>query len=129
MYGRHHTEEEKEHLREMMSGENNPRFGVKLTDETKQKISQSLTGRHLSDEHKKKISEINKGRFKGRPRPEGGGRPPIPILCVETGIVYESINEAVRNVGSSKGVIRECLKNKNKTAAGFHWEKYQPFIS
>lgn len=39
------TEEERIKRRIMFSGEGNPRFGVKLSQETKDKISKSLTGR------------------------------------------------------------------------------------
>lgn len=128
LYGRIHTEEEKQHLREKMTGKNNPRYGIHLTEETKNKISSALKGRHLSEETKQKLSESGKGKFKGRPKPEGAGRPSIPIICIETGVVYESINEAARKNNLQRGNIRACLNGKAKTTGGFHWEKYQPFI-
>lgn len=40
------------------TGEKSVRYGVKLTEETKQKISKTHTGKILSDEHKKKLSEV-----------------------------------------------------------------------
>lgn len=39
------------------TGEQHPKFGKKLSDDTKQKISEKLTGRELSDQHKKNIRD------------------------------------------------------------------------
>ena len=124
MFGSVKSEEEKEHLRQMMIGENNPRYGVVLTKETRKKISESLKGRHLSQEHKDKISKSLKGVFKGRARPEGGGRAPRKILCVETGEEYGSVADAARAKGvpvSNKSNISGAAK-KGKTAYGYHWK-------
>lgn len=124
MYGYVRSEEEKEHLRQMMLGKNNPRYGVTVEEETREKISESLKGRHLSQEHKDKISKSLKGVLKGRARPEGGGRPPRKILCVETGEEYDSVADAARAKGvpiSNKSNISAAAK-KGKTAYGYHWE-------
>lgn len=45
----------------LMGGSPQPGVGTHLSDETKQKISRSLTGRHLSEETRKKLSLANKG--------------------------------------------------------------------
>lgn len=47
----------------------------------------------------------------------------IPVLCVETGIVYPSMTEAERQTGVNNPNISGCCNNKRKTAAGFHWLK------
>lgn len=44
------------------------------------------------------------------------------ILCVETGVVYHSINEAADAVGCSACNISNCLYNRFNTAGGYHWE-------
>ena len=44
-----------------MPGELNPRFGVNLSEELRNKISNSLKGRKHSDESKKKMSDKGKG--------------------------------------------------------------------
>lgn len=46
------------------------------------------------------------------------------ILCVETGEVYSSQQEAARRTGISQSHISAvcCKKPKRKTAGGFHWE-------
>ncbi|MFP3041890.1 GIY-YIG nuclease family protein [Treponema primitia] len=60
--GWHHTEEVKQHLREIFSGENAPNFGRHFGDETRRKISEAKKGTKHTDEAKKKISEAGKGR-------------------------------------------------------------------
>lgn len=46
------------------------------------------------------------------------------VLCVETGIIYESCAEASRKTGLSQGNICNCCNGKkgHKTCGGFHWE-------
>ena len=46
------------------------------------------------------------------------------VRCVETGIVYESCAHAARAVGISRYCINCVLLGKQKTAAGYHWERY-----
>jgi len=44
------------------TGEDHPSWGKKHTEETRQKISEALTGRTLSDEHRRKLSEAHTGK-------------------------------------------------------------------
>ena len=44
------------------------------------------------------------------------------VLCVESGIVYQSQNEASRITGISQTHISGCVTGKRHTAGGFHWE-------
>lgn len=77
MLGRKHSEETKrkiketnlktysnQELREKFQGENNPRYGVDPTPETKEKMRQAKLGKKQSIEHKKKISEALKKAYK-----------------------------------------------------------------
>lgn len=68
-YGRRHTDEEKELMREHMTGENNPNYGKTLSQEQREKISKSTKGKkhwhygqHWSDEVKEKISKAHIGK-------------------------------------------------------------------
>lgn len=45
----------------------------------------------------------------------------IPILCVETNIIYESIREASRQTGISRGGLNAALLKNTSTAHGYHW--------
>ena len=44
-----------------------------------------------------------------------------PILCVETNEIYESIREASRQTGISRGALNSALLKENLTAFGKHW--------
>lgn len=52
------------------------------------------------------------------------GNKPKRVICVETGIIYESTGEASRNTKAKQGAIC-CVANHKKyykTAGGYHWE-------
>ena len=70
-----HSEETKQKLSEINSGENNPNYGKRRSEETRRKISDSnkgkndfrgknnpMYGKHHSEETKRKISEAEKGK-------------------------------------------------------------------
>lgn len=59
--GHKHTEEWKKARSEAMSGENNPFYGKKLSEEHRQNVINSIIGRKHSEETKKKQSEAHKG--------------------------------------------------------------------
>lgn len=46
------------------------------------------------------------------------------VFCVETGIIFPSINEAERITGIAHQNITSCCKGKKKhrTAGGYHWK-------
>ena len=44
------------------------------------------------------------------------------VLCVETGIIYKSINEAERQTGINQSSISKACRGKLKSAGGYHWE-------
>lgn len=46
-----------------------------------------------------------------------------PVLCIETGTVYSSTQEAERQTGIKRPSISNCINGKRKTAGGFHWVK------
>lgn len=48
------------------------------------------------------------------------------IVCVETGVVYENLNEIRDKLGISPACISECVHGRQKTAGGFHWKRYEP---
>lgn len=44
------------------------------------------------------------------------------VLCDETGKIYSSSGEAMRNTGICARNIRSACSGKYKTAGGYHWE-------
>lgn len=45
-----------------------------------------------------------------------------PVICVETGVRYESMKLAAADVGIASSSLSQCLSGRSKTAAGYHWE-------
>lgn len=63
--------------------------------------------------------------YRGRkPRVTTGNNrtPPKPVLCVETGVIYESIKEAARQTGLAKNKISYCCRGIRHKTGGFHWK-------
>ena len=44
------------------------------------------------------------------------------VLCVETGVIYDSIISAAEEYHVSHGAISNVLRGKNETSAGVHWK-------
>lgn len=49
-----------------------------------------------------------------------------PVVCVETGTVFDSVTEAANAVGTSTTSISRVCKKRSSytTAVGFHWEYF-----
>jgi group I intron endonuclease len=45
----------------------------------------------------------------------------IPVMCLETSVIYSSSKEVEKLTGIDSSSIRKCIKGKRKTAGGFHW--------
>lgn len=80
----------------------------KHSDETKEKLRNSHTGKVATEEHKENIRKANLEK-----------RVYSIIKCVETNQVFKSVNEAKRWLG--KGDIQSCIDGRQKTAGGYHW--------
>ena len=55
-------------------------------------------------------------------RKEIGKKTKKPILCVETGIIYDSTLEVERQTKIPHNHISAACKGKLKTVGGFHWQ-------
>ena len=76
-----------------------------MSDIQKQALSNLHVGKHLSEDTKIKISNNNALSKK--------------IMCVETGVVYDSIADASRKCHICN--IGRCISGERKTAGGYHW--------
>ena len=112
MNGLKHAEEWKQEQSKKMSGENNPMYGMSG------KLSPNYGKKH-SEETRKKISEAQKGEnnpMYGKNNPRAR-----QIYCVELDQYFDTVTEAGKYVGCSKGTILNVLTGKGKTAKGMHW--------
>lgn len=105
--------------------------GIKLSKETREKLSAAHKGRKLSEEHKKRLSESHKGAghggfVKGRIvleeiKAKIAKKHFIPIVCVQTGKVFKSSVEASKEMGLCKSAICMTLKGKRKHTRGYNF--------
>lgn len=120
MYGIHlqHSEEWKRNMSERNKGKNNPCYGKKFGPESAEKREYKsklfsaegnpFYGCKHSEETKKKMRENNKKKKK--------------VICVETGIEYESSCEAERQTKIDSSHINKCCNGKAHTAGRYHWK-------
>ncbi len=117
----------REAMSKRFSGEQNPMYGKKLSEEHKNKMlaasravphrvlrgeENPMYGKHLSDAAKAKISAANTGEKNGRAR---------RVLCVETGVIYGSIRDANRETGVRFDSISSSCRGVTQRAGGYHW--------
>ncbi len=84
-----------------------PATEIKSDNEARAKMSAAKIGKPLSDEHKATISASTQTKK--------------PVICVETGVIYESITEAAQSNQIRLQHITRACKNPGRTAGGFHW--------
>lgn len=109
--GRIFGSETRNRMRVARLGENNPNFGKKHSEETKNKIRKKALGRKLSEEVRKRFSDI---------------RPKKAVLQFDKQMnfikEYKSIREAGNTTNTDKGDISKVCSNKQKSAGGFIWK-------
>jgi hypothetical protein len=116
--GYKHTEEHKRWLSLSNSGENNPFFNKKHSDESLFKQSKSKMGIKnpnfgiiFSEEHKEKLA---RSHLKPIEQWTSNGEEYIKT--------YNSISIAAETIGRSPTGISQCLAGKQKTSGGFFWK-------
>lgn len=114
---------------------NNPEFGYNLnsggginreiSEETRQKLTEIARKRAKDPEYKKKISESWKHRVVTEETKQKMSKSITPykrkVLCVEEGIVYDSVADAARAMNIKRSGITTCCKGRTPTICGFHW--------
>lgn len=90
------------------------------TEETKQKMARTRTGRKHSKSWRKNISKALKGKENVNKAAVEAHRK--RVKCVETNAIYSSQVDAEKETGISRKRISACLNGRQKTAGGFQWE-------
>lgn len=81
-----------------------------------------MKGKHHTEETKRKLAEAHIGK----PAPQASiEKHQKKVLCVETGVIYNSITEAAMQNGVTITAISRVLRGEGKTSAGYHWELYE----
>lgn len=117
------------------SGKNHWHYGQHWSEDVKRKLSIAHKGKKMSE--KERARRI--GMFSGEKNPMYGTKMPKghlekmieaskktnckPVICIETGIEYESSAEAQRQTGiCARGISLVCNKDpRYKKAGGYHW--------
>lgn len=101
--------------------------GKTLSEETKLKMSLAKKGRIFSEETKQKMSLVKKGDKHPMYGKTGALNPASKkVICVETGVIYDSMLEASRVLNICFTSISKCCTGKLKTTGGYHWQFYNP---
>lgn len=136
MYGKHHTEETKQKLSESKKGERNPMYGMsgekapsygkKWSEEMRMKFLAAnsgekhfMYGKNHSEETKRKMREFRLGFRQSEETKEkirASRKDKKPVICITTGIIYQSISEASKETGISKQSISQCCNGIYKSA-------------
>lgn len=119
-YGKKHTNEELEKMsvnrKGKCAGENNYWYGKNLSEETKLKISKSKTGKVTSEETKRKQSEAHLGNKNKSAK--------SVLQFSQDGIFLKEWNcimNIKRELGIDNSSVVKCCKGKLKFAGGFIW--------
>lgn len=123
------SEETKIKLSNAMSGEKHPNWGKKLSEETIRKKSEAMKGTRTGSQNtffgkihtkeaKKKMGDANRGRPSAQAK---------KVLLVELNKIFKSLWVAAifcreNGVPTKPQTISKACKDKNKIAAGYHWE-------
>lgn len=88
------------------------RLGVKLSEETKRKMSIARKGQKRSEETKAKMSIASTGRV----MPKGSdSKNSKKVVCLNTGEVFGSMIEASNKTGIIDRMISQCCREKRKS--------------
>ena len=50
------------------------------------------------------------------------------VICLETGEVFDSINDVQRKLGLDQSHISKCCNGKQQTCGGYHWMHYSDYL-
>ena len=123
MLGHKPTKETLEKLSIVRKGRCFRPAGWKMTNEHKEKLRQARIGKepgnkgkNMNEEQRKKISDSRKGHISEKRK---------PILCVETGEIFSSIEHAERDPRFYIGGIGKVLSGRRKHLKGLHFIYYE----
>lgn len=100
----------REKLRQSRKNQESPMKGKKLSEEHKTKL---VHNGMLGKKHSEKSKELMKKNITKKRK----------VICLETNMIYDSINEAARQTGIDyRNIYRSC--NMGYQTKGLHWKYY-----
>ena len=67
------------------------------------------------------VTASENARHSRRVLGNGGGKPPRPVVCLDTGIVYPSVHDAARNICVNYTSILDVCKGRRGSLFGQRW--------
>lgn len=119
MDGYTHSDETKAKMKESASKRVYPKF---FTEEHKRNISEARKGFKWSPESRAKLSASKKGKkltIKNKRTDQFK-----PVICIDTGHVFDSVNSCAREMFGQKRVYNrliDCLKGRSNTYKGYRF--------
>ena len=127
-YGYHLSEETRRKISEALTGK---RKGIPHSKAHIDRISAALKGRTVPESTRSKLREVMGDRFQTkeardkqkRNTPRGAAHArATAVVCEETNKVYATIIEASKDTGIYRNGIALACKGKQATAGGLHWK-------
>lgn len=87
-------------------------YNERLSDSDYKDILKRLLEEEYNNKHKSPSEKNRRGTSE---------RCSVPVVCVETGVVFKSLEAVCQTYNISKANLCNCCKGKRKTAGGFHW--------
>lgn len=107
------TDETKMKISKKLKGKNSPTYSIPRPLDVRRRIGEKQKGKIIPKEQREKISRTLKGHIPPNRK---------PVVCIETGNVFESATAAMKIHNIS--CMYKALHDSTKTAGGYHWKYY-----
>lgn len=136
LLGTHLSEEQKQHLREINTGELSPRYGVPLSEEHKCKISMALIGKTVTDQTRLNLRNSHLGKSMGADssRAKQVAQYDLDGILIK---VWDCIADASRQLNINPTSITRVCMGKMQRAGGYQFryvdgeivDKIAPYVN
>jgi hypothetical protein len=120
MLGIHLSEEQKQHLREINTGELSPKYGIPLSEETKAKISTALVGKTVTDQTRLNLRNAHLGKNMGADssRAKQVAQYGLDGVLIK---IWDCMVDIERKLNINVTSISRVCKNEAGTAGGYQF--------
>jgi group I intron endonuclease len=109
MLGKKHK---KESIKKMVEN----RKWYKHSESWKKNHSLKMTGHKVSEKQKEKMAKFwNENMHPNSKK----------VICVDTGVIYNTITDAANELGVTKQAISNAIRGKSKTCKGYKWSYHE----